>query len=95
MTLENFIPSIWSARLLQNMNEAHVFASLANRDYEGEITQVGDTVKINAIGRVTVGTYTKNTNISAAERYLGYKPVIDFETGLRKTVDWYKSLSLV
>ena len=67
MTLENFIPTIWSARLLQNMNEAHVFASLANRDYEGEITQVGDTVKINAIGRVTVGTYTKNTNITAAE----------------------------
>lgn len=67
MTLENFIPSIWSARLLQNMNEAHVFASLANRDYEGEINQVGDTVKINALGRVTVGPYTKNSNISAAE----------------------------
>lgn len=67
MTLENFIPSIWSARLLQNLNEAHVFASLANRDYEGDISQVGDTVKINAIGRVSIGSYTKNTNISAAE----------------------------
>lgn len=67
MTLSNFIPSIWSARLLQNMNEAHVFAALANRDYEGEITRVGDSVKINSIGRVTIGSYTKNTNISAAE----------------------------
>ena len=67
MTLDSFIPSIWSARLLQNMNEAHVFASLANRDYEGDISQVGDTVKINAIGRVTVGPYTKNSNIAPAE----------------------------
>ena len=50
MTLNNFIPQIWSARLLQNLNEAHVFANLVNRDYEGEIKGVGDTVKINAIG---------------------------------------------
>lgn len=67
MSLENFIPSIWSARLLENLNDAHVYASLTNRDYEGEITGLGDTVKINSIGRVTIGNYTKNTNISAAE----------------------------
>lgn len=67
MTLNNFIPQIWSARLLQNLNEAHVFANLVNRDYEGDIKGVGDTVKINAIGRVTVGPYTKNTNVAAAE----------------------------
>lgn len=67
MTLNNFIPQIWSARLLQNLNEAHVFANLVNRDYEGDIRGVGDTVKINAIGRVTVGPYTKNSNMAAAE----------------------------
>lgn len=67
MALDNFIPQIWSARLLQNLNEAHVYASLANRDYEGEIRNVGDTVKINAIGRVSIGSYTKNSNISTAE----------------------------
>lgn len=67
MALNNFIPQIWSARLLKNLNEAHVFASLVNRDYEGEIKNVGDTVKINAIGRVSIGSYTKNSNISAAE----------------------------
>jgi len=67
MTLSNFIPSVWSARLLENLNDAHVYASLCNRDYEGEISGLGDTVKINSIGRVTVGDYTKNTDISAAE----------------------------
>jgi len=67
MTLNNFIPQIWAARLLQNLNEAHVFAGLANTDYEGDIKNVGDTVKINANGRVTIGSYTKNTDMSAAE----------------------------
>jgi hypothetical protein len=67
MALSNFIPSVWSARLLTNLNNAHVFANLCNRDYEGEISGIGDTVKINSIGNVTIGTYTKNTNISAVE----------------------------
>ncbi len=28
-------------------------------------------------------------NISAAEKQLGYKPIVDFETGLRQTIEWY------
>ena len=67
MTLSNFIPNVWSARILETMNKAHVYTGLMNRDYEGEIQALGDTVKINSIGRVTIGTYTKNTDISAAE----------------------------
>ena len=30
-------------------------------------------------------------NISAAENHLGYKPIVDFATGLRKTIEWYKT----
>jgi UDP-glucose 4-epimerase len=29
-------------------------------------------------------------DISAAERNLGYKPKVNFEVGLRRTVDWYR-----
>ena len=32
-----------------------------NRDYEGEIKQAGDTVKISSIGRVTINSYTRNS----------------------------------
>lgn len=65
MSLENFIPEIWSARLLANLNKALVFGQpgVVNRDYEGEIQAAGDTVRINNIGRVTVRDYTKNTDI--------------------------------
>jgi nucleoside-diphosphate-sugar epimerase len=29
-------------------------------------------------------------DISQAEKYLGYKPKVDFEEGLRRTVEWYR-----
>jgi UDP-glucose 4-epimerase len=29
--------------------------------------------------------------ISKAERLLGYKPIVDFEEGLRRTVEWFRS----
>lgn len=37
MSVANFIPTIWSARLLAHLDKAHVYAALVNRDYEGEI----------------------------------------------------------
>ena len=29
--------------------------------------------------------------IEAAERYLGYKPLVHFDEGLQMTIDWYKN----
>ena len=34
-------------------------------------------------------------DLSRAEKYLGYKPQVEFEEGLRRTVEWYKKQSLV
>jgi N4-gp56 family major capsid protein len=69
MALNNFIPELWSARLLFNLQKALVYAQegIVNRDYEGEIQAMGDTVRINSIGPVTVGDYAKNTNIGDPE----------------------------
>lgn len=69
MALDNFIPAVWSARLLANLHKSLVYGQtgVVNREYEGEINAFGDSVRINAIGPVTVGTYTKNTDISAPE----------------------------
>ncbi|NNV04630.1 phage capsid protein [Brevibacillus sp. MCWH] len=69
MAINNFIPTIWSARLLQNLQKTLVYgqAAVINRDYEGEIRAYGDTVKINNIGRISVGDYTKNTNMPDPE----------------------------
>lgn len=65
----NFIPQIWSARILSALRKALVFAqnNIVNRDYEGEIQEVGDTVKINSIGDPTIFDYTKNTDMPSPE----------------------------
>ena len=67
MAFATFIPTIWSARLLAHLDKAHVYANLVNRDYEGEIKNFGDKVKINQIGDITIKDYTKNTDIAAPE----------------------------
>jgi len=67
VALDNFIPEIWSARLLQHLDKNLVFKRFVNTDYEGEIESFGDTVRINQIGDVTVGDYTKNGTISAPQ----------------------------
>ena len=59
MGLDTFVPSIWAAQLLQPLYKSLVFASVVNRDYEGEIRQFGDSVRINEIGDITVSDYTK------------------------------------
>lgn len=68
-TVDNFIPEVWSARILSSLKKSLVYGQpgVINRDYEGEISAAGDTVRINNIGAVTIGNYTKNTDMSAAE----------------------------
>lgn len=55
-----FVPEIWSAKILDAKNKRHVFVNLANRDYEGEIGSVGSQVRIPQVGDVTVNNYTRN-----------------------------------
>lgn len=67
MAITTFIPELWSARLLYALDKAHVATNLVNRNYEGVISNQGDTVHINSIGAVTVKDYTRNSNIADPE----------------------------
>lgn len=69
MSLENFIPEVWSARLLENLRTSLVYGQpgVVNRDYEGDIRQAGDTVRITAIGAVANAAYTKNATTVVPE----------------------------
>lgn len=68
MAITNFIATIWSARVLENLRKELVFGDIVNRDYEGEIAGQGSTVKIGSIGAVTIGNYDKNTGIGDPEQ---------------------------
>jgi len=65
MSVQNFIPQLWSAQLLLANQKNQVFRKVCNTNYEGEVSNAGDRVKINSIGPITVSDYTKNsTSIS-------------------------------
>lgn len=66
MALDGSIPTIYSARLRAHLDKALVFAQpgVVNTDYEGEIRDRGDKVKVSQIGRISIGSYLKNTDIS-------------------------------
>lgn len=65
----DFIPTVWAARLLTALNGSLIYgqANVCDRSYEGEIRSAGDTVKIASIGDVTIGDYTKDTDIADPE----------------------------
>jgi len=59
MGLDAFIPSLWAQQLLVPLYKSLVYGSVVNRDYEGEIRNYGDSVRINEIGDINVSDYTK------------------------------------
>lgn len=58
--LTEFIPEIWSAKILEDKKKRHIFGGLANTDYVGEIKNAGDQVRIPQLGLPTVNSYTRN-----------------------------------
>lgn len=63
----NFIPEIWSAKLIENFYDSTVLAAIANTDYEGDIKSMGDTVNIRTTPDLTIRTYEKGMTL-AVER---------------------------
>jgi hypothetical protein len=64
MAIMNFIPTVWSETLASALNKQYVAVANCNRDFEGEIKEKGSRVKICSVGDVTVGDYTKNTDMN-------------------------------
>lgn len=64
MSVKNFIPKLWAAAVERELEKSHVLVARCNRNYEGMISNAGDTVKINGIGAVSVNDYTSYSDIS-------------------------------
>lgn len=64
MALSNFIPEVWSKKLLKIFDKSVVMANLVNRDFEGDITSAGDVVHVRTFGDVTINNYTRDMTIS-------------------------------
>ena len=57
MSVDSFKPEVWHAELRMAYEKDLVYVNFCNRDYEGDIAQMGDTVHIDTIGDVTVTDY--------------------------------------
>ncbi|MFD7990741.1 N4-gp56 family major capsid protein [Streptomyces mexicanus] len=66
MAISAFKPEVWNADLLVTLEKSLVYAApgVVNRDYEGDISQYGDTVHITTLADPTIGTYTPHTDIT-------------------------------
>ena len=60
----NFIPEIWSGKLIENFYDATVLAAISNTDFEGEIKNYGDTVNIRTTPELTIRDYVKGQTLS-------------------------------
>lgn len=60
----NFLPEIWSGKLIENFYDATVLAAISNTDYEGEIRQFGDTVNIRTTPEITIRDYVKGQTLT-------------------------------
>lgn len=69
MAITNFVPELWSAAVQVPFERALVYAqgSVANRRYEGEISQMGDTVHVSSIADPTIRTYDKTTDLTTED----------------------------
>lgn len=52
-----FIPEIWSGKLVEKFYASTVLAAISNTDYEGEIRNHGDRVKIRTKPTITIRDY--------------------------------------
>jgi hypothetical protein len=75
--LSAFNTEVWSRLLIKNLDQINVMLPHVNRDYEGQIKNLGDTVQVRTLGSVTMGAYTKDsTSIS----YEDLVPVLEAMT---------------
>lgn len=58
MAYETFIPQVWNEKLHRELEPKLVFAKHTNREYEGDVKNKGDSVKILNVGKPTINSHT-------------------------------------
>lgn len=67
MAISNFIPTVWSETLLDSLEKQYVAVKNCNRDFDGDIKEMGSKVKICGVGSINIFDYTKDTDMSAMQ----------------------------
>ena len=58
MSVQNFIPQIWSTKIIRTLEDNLVGKRICTLEYEGDIKQAGDTVYFNGLADPSISTYS-------------------------------------
>ncbi len=64
MALSYFIPTVWSETLYRELEKEYIGVKNCSRDFEGDVKNIGDTVKIVGVNPINVFDYEKNTDMA-------------------------------
>jgi hypothetical protein len=64
LSAAGFIPEIWSGKLVEKFYASTVLAAISNTDYEGEIKNQGDKVRIRTKPTITISDYRADGQLS-------------------------------
>ncbi|MEG2144174.1 MAG: hypothetical protein RRY40_02475 [Oscillospiraceae bacterium] len=59
MGFNNFIPTVWASKIEKQLERLCVFSENCNRQYEGDVKSMGDSVRILGIGKPTITETTE------------------------------------
>ena len=59
-----FIPTLWSGKLLAKFYQNTMLSEVTNTDYEGELKNQGDTVRIRLAPSISISDYTVGQSLS-------------------------------
>lgn len=59
-----FIPTLWSGKLLAKFYQNTMLSEVTNTDYEGELKNQGDTVRIRLAPSISISDYTVGQNLT-------------------------------
>ena len=102
----NFIPTVFSGKMLERFYPTTVFGEIANTDYIGEISKVGDKVIVRTTPDVAVSDYSKGGKIVYSDldsdpieltidyaKAMAFKldDIDDLQSDLKLMTDWTQS----
>lgn len=74
--LTAFKTEVFSQKLIMNLDKINVMMPLVNRDWEGELAKLGDTVHVRTLGAVTLSAYSKTTPINYQDLAPAKEPMV-------------------
>ncbi len=85
MAINNFLPTVWSETLLNQLDRQYIGVKNCTRDFEGDIKEKGSSVVINSISDISVFDYVKNVDMTAPSDLRG--------TDITLTIDQAKAFN--